>query len=96
MAIKTDDCDMRDVRFYMSLGGNGDYYLTLVEYPMPESTMGSDHFKMIDYRMAMSGGNTHNHYEVRRAFVELFRAMEKAGLNNHPVEDERLNKPEGE
>ena len=88
MAIKTDDCDIRDVRFYMTLGGNGDYYITLIEYPKPESSQGSDQFKTIDYRMAMSGGNTSNHYEVRRAFVELYRAMERAGLNNHPKDDE--------
>ena len=89
MAIKTDDCDIRDVRFYMTLGGNGDYYLTLIEYPMPEGFVGSDHFKIIDYRMAMSGGNTHNYFEVREAFVNLYRAMEKHGLNKHPTEDEK-------
>lgn len=88
MAIQTDDCDIRDVRFYMTMGGNGDYYVTLIEYPMPESSQGNDTFKIIDYRMSMSGGNTHNHYEVRKAFVDLYRAMEKDGLNNHPKEDE--------
>lgn len=84
MAIKTDDCDLRDVHFYMDNGGNGDYYLTLVEFPMPESSSGSDTFKSINYRMAMSGGFTHNHPEVREAFVALYRAMEKAGLNKYP------------
>jgi hypothetical protein len=92
MAIKTDDCDIRDVRFYMTLGGNGDYYLTLIEYPMPESTMGSDVFKIIDYRMAMSGGFTHRYYEVREAFVNLYRVMEKYGLNKPQKEDENRTK----
>lgn len=87
MALKTDDCDLRDVKFYTSLGGNGDYYITLLEYPKPESSQGSDEFKIINYRMAMSGGQTTSYSEVRNAMAELFRAMEKAGLNKHPLDD---------
>ncbi len=92
MALLTDDCDLRDVRFYMDVGGNGDYYINLLEYPKPDSSSGSDKFKMINYRMAMSGGATSHHPEVREAFVALYRAMEKAGLNKHPKEDEIENK----
>jgi hypothetical protein len=84
MALETDDCDLRDVHFYMDIGGNGDYYLNLVEYPMPESSSGSDVFKAINYRMAMSGGFAHNYPEVKTAFVNLYLEMEKAGLNRHP------------
>ena len=87
MAIITDDCDLNDVRFYMTLRGNGDYYITLIEYPMPESSSGSLTLKIINYRMAMSGGFTHRYPEVREAFVKLYRVMEKAGLNNYPNDD---------
>jgi hypothetical protein len=87
MALQTDDCDIRDVHFYMQQGGNGDFYLSMLEYPMPSSSQGSKEFKMINYRMAMSGGNTHNHIEIRRAFVALYRAMEAAGLNKHPKDE---------
>lgn len=80
MALKTDDCDIRDVRFYMDAGGNGDYYINLVEYDKEE-----DFVKNINYRMAMSGGNAP--HEVKMAFVALYRAMEAAGLNNHPKDD---------
>lgn len=88
MAIKTDDCDIRDVRMQTAMGGNGDYYISLYEYPCEDCSMGSDVFKVIHYRMAMSGGFTHRYPEVREAFVALYRAMEKAGLNQHPKDDE--------
>jgi hypothetical protein len=81
MALITDDCDIRDVRFYMDHGGNGDYYINLVEY---ES---SGVFKCsLNYRMAMSGGNAP--HEVKMAFAALYRAMEKEGLNKYPKDDE--------
>ena len=92
MALKTDDCDIRDVRFYMTAGGNGDYYISLIEYPNPECSNSCDTMQMIHYRMAMSGGATSHHHEVRMAFVALYRAMEAAGLNNHPADDEIKNK----
>lgn len=82
MALKTDDCDIRDVRFYMDAGGNGDFYINLVEYPKDENI---DNMKAINYRMTMSGG--YAPHEVKMAFVALYRAMEAAGLNNHPIED---------
>ena len=84
MAIKTDDCDIREVYMQTMVGGNGDYYINLYEYPNEKCSNGSDTFKMINYRMAMSGGQTDEFPEVRNAFVALFRAMEKAGLNEHP------------
>ncbi len=89
MALQTDDCDIRDVHFYMEHGGNGDFYINLIEYPKPESSQGSDTLKAINYRMAMSGGATSHHHEVRMAFVALYRAMEEAGLNKHPREDKK-------
>jgi hypothetical protein len=84
MAIKTDDCDIREVYMQTMHGGNGDYYITLYEYPNENTSGVCDKFHMINYRMAMSGGFTSRYPEVREAFVALFRAMEKAGLNEHP------------
>jgi hypothetical protein len=84
MAILTDDCDIREVYLQTSHGGNGDFYLSLYEYPNEKCSNSSGKFHMINYRMAMSGGFTSKHPEVREAFVALFRAMEKAGLNEHP------------
>lgn len=84
MALKTDDCDIRDVRFFMQAGGNGDYYCTMIEYD-ERGTMKS----RLDYRMAMSGGQAP--HEVKMAFVNLYREMEKANLNDHPVNDMIVN-----
>lgn len=80
MALQTDDCDIRDVRFFMDLGGNGDYYINLIEYDHDGKCL-----KWINYRMAMSGG--YAPHEVKMAFVALYRAMEAAGLNEHPKND---------
>lgn len=84
MALLTDDCDLREVYMQTLMGENGDYYISLYEYPMPESIQGSDEFRAVHYRMAMSGGATSQHPKVREAFVALFRAMEEAGLNEFP------------
>ena len=84
MALRTDDCDLRDVLMNMSTGGNGDRYLTLTEYPHPELVSGAKEFKQIHFRMSMSGGFARKFPDVRDAFVKLCRAMEEAGLNEFP------------
>lgn len=88
MALKTDDCDIRDVRFYMDLGGNGDYYINLIEYPSALRKKLGENTKAINYRMAMSGGAASRFLEVKLAMANLYRAMQAAGLNNHPKDDE--------
>ena len=45
MALRTDDCDLRDVFINMGSGGNGDYYITLTEYPNEKLSNGSKVFK---------------------------------------------------
>lgn len=81
MALRTDDCDLRDVHFNMGSGSNGDYYITLTEYPNEKTPYGSKTFKQIHYRMATSGGFAKDHPKVRECVAALFRAMEEAGLN---------------
>lgn len=70
MPLKTDDEDIRDVRMWMEVGGNGDYYLNLYE---------KDKNLLIDFRCCMSGGNSPT--RVKLAFVELYRALEEHNLN---------------
>jgi hypothetical protein len=84
MALRTDDCDINDVLFNMGMGGNGDFYITLTEYPNDKLSRGSETFKQINYRMAMSGGFASRYPDVREAFVKLYRVMEEAGLNEFP------------
>jgi len=81
MALRTDDCDIRDVRFYMDHGGNGDFYINLIEYD--RELMQS---KYVSMRVSMSGGFAP--HEVRMAVSNLYRAMQGAGLNNHPRDDQ--------
>jgi len=80
MAILTDDCDIRDTKFWMEVGGNGDYYINTMETKR-------DGICRHNVRFAMSGGNTNRHFRIRQAIVELYRAMEEAELNNHPHDD---------
>jgi hypothetical protein len=82
MALRTDDCDIKDVRFYMNFGGNGDYYANLDEFDESGTWISG-----LSYRMAMSGGQTSEFSDVREAFVNLFRVLDKHGLNKFPFED---------
>lgn len=81
MAILTDDCDIRDTKFWMEWGGNSDPYICLLETKRGTPIR-------LDVRFAMSGGNTNRHPEVRNAIIALYRAMEAAGLNNHPKNED--------
>lgn len=84
MALLTDDCDLSDTKMYMTQGGNGDYYISLIQFT--DSSLGKD-FKKLDMRFAMSGGCISQYPEVAKCIWELYRAMEAAGLNNHPKDD---------
>lgn len=79
MALLTDDCDITDCHFWMNWGRNGDPYIILMET--------EPKFKKLACRFAMSGGNTKNNDRVRRAIIELYRAMEEADLNKHPKDE---------
>jgi hypothetical protein len=83
MAILTDDCDINDCSMFMQVGGNGDYYLHLMQYK--DHHLESE-FKHLCIRFAMSGGCISKHPKVARAIWELYRAMEEDGLNLHPKE----------
>lgn len=80
MAVLTDDCDIRQNYFRMQYGGNGDYYITILEYDGKGQWQNT-----ADFRCAMSGGNCP--HEVKMAIANLYRAMETAGLNQHPKDD---------
>lgn len=82
MALLTDDQDIRDVRLWMEYGGNGDYYINLIEYGTNNVEIP---LKRTNMRISVSGGNAPT--EVKLAVANLFRAMEAAGLNNHPKND---------
>lgn len=78
MALLTDDCDIRDTTFWMELGGNGDYYINLLE-----TRKGA--VIRLSTRFAMSGGGAP--LDVKLAIANLFKTMDAAGLNNHPKDE---------
>lgn len=76
MALLTDDPDFGEDYMRTTLGGNGDYYIQVVN--RDKEGMLSSH----SVRIAMSGGNAPT--RVKLAIAELHRAMEEAGLNEWP------------
>lgn len=84
MALLTDDCDLCDATFWMEHGGNGDFYINTMQN---EHTHMGKKFQRINIRFAMSGGCISRYPDVAMAIVNLYREMDKAGLNQHPVQD---------
>ena len=74
MAIKSDDSDIRKTWFRTDLGGNGDFYLQIIS----EDEEGVREIRGV--RVSTSGGYTKDS-DVKVAVANLYRAMEKAGLN---------------
>ena len=74
MALLTDDCDLHTNYLRTALGGNGDYYIEIIYVED-----GINKSKSV--RISTSGGNCKDHTDVKIAVANLYRAMEKAGLN---------------
>lgn len=74
MAIRSDDSDIRKTWFRTASGGNGDFYLEVIS----ENEQGLKESKAV--RVSTSGGYTKDS-DVKVAVANLYRAMEKAGLN---------------
>lgn len=88
MALLTDDQDKRDVCLFMELGGNGDYYLNLMEkgkcvYDKEGKLVKTN--ILINMRVSISGGNAPR--EVQDAIVHLFKTLQKNNLNEHPLNE---------
>jgi hypothetical protein len=80
MALLTDDCDLNENKLRTLFGGNGDYYIQVW-------TKDKEGLNQVEgVRIAMSGGNATP--EIRKAVAALHWAMEEAGMNLHPTEDE--------
>lgn len=71
MALLTDDMDVETTWLETYLGGNGDYYITIINE--------KDGLKYRNsVRISTSGGNAPT--DVKIAVAELHRAMEKNNL----------------
>lgn len=73
MALESDDMDIREGWLETYLGGNGDYYIAIVSRA-PEG-----HLVRSSVRISTSGGKAPT--DVKIAAANLYRAMEKHGLN---------------
>ncbi len=79
MALLTDDMDERTDFLRVLLGGNGDYYPQIIYKDETGMT------RVAGLRVATSGGNAPS--DVKIAVAELYRALEKHGLNAHPHDE---------
>lgn len=79
MALLTDDMDEHTAFFRIITGGNGDYYPQIIW----KDNEGIN--RCIGTRVAMSGGVAPT--EVKLAIAELYRALEKHKLNEHPLDE---------
>ena len=74
MALLSDDSDLQVAYFRIITGGNGDYYPQIItedEYGIKT---------IVGTRISTSGGNAPT--DVKVAIADLWRAMEKYGLND--------------
>ncbi len=76
MALLTDDMDITTAFFRVIPGENGGYYPEILYKDK------SGILKTVAVRVAMSGGNAPT--EVKLAVANLYRALDAAGLNDHP------------
>jgi hypothetical protein len=75
MALKSDDSDIIKSWLTVQLGGNGDYYVTVIQER-------DDIKESATVRISTSGGNAPS--DVKCAVADLFRAMNKNSLNEFP------------
>lgn len=76
MALLTDDCDINTTYLRTFVGGNGDYYIEIIDV--------EDGIKKPRcVRIATSGGICKD-ADVKVAVAKLHWVMENAGLNEYP------------
>lgn len=79
MGLLSDNSDIQIAYFRITTGNDGDYYPEII-YKDREGIN-----KNAVIRIAMSGGNAPT--EVKLAVAELYRALEKHKLNEHPLDE---------
>ena len=79
MALLSDNSDIQISYFRITTGNDGDYYPEIL------FTDRDGEKRNVYTRIAMSGGNAPT--DVKLAIAELYRALEKNKLNDHPLDD---------
>ena len=90
MAIETDDPDIRPAFMYTESGGNGDYYLTIIEIKDQYNERGELEKVPVTATMRFSTSGSQTPLEVRELITQLYRIMRDLGLNEYP--DESIQK----
>lgn len=89
MALRSDDLDIRDAYFNIELGGNGDYYLTILEKKAQFNNKGEleDDVNVIS-SVRVGGANSGGRapHDVKMCVYRLYQALEKHGLNLHVLQ----------
>ena len=80
MALPSDDSDINKAFLIVVDGYNGDYYPTIIYEDMKGV------IQRTAVRVAFSGGIAP--IEVKKAIVDLYRALEQHGLNDAPTREE--------
>jgi hypothetical protein len=80
MALQNDDWDIRKSWLYTELGGNGDYYISVVEEKKPNE------FHRNTIRITTSGSRYPS--EVMLAVANLHRVLRKYGLDGRELNKE--------
>lgn len=78
MALKSDDSDLRESYLQTHFGGNGDYYITIIQRN-DEGLL-----ERSSVRIAISGGYTPKESKIRNLVAQLHWEMEEFKLNEHP------------
>lgn len=97
MAVETDDPDIRPAWMYTDVGGNGDYYLHIVEIKDLYNKEGKIEKQVVLTSMRLSTSGSAIPFEVRTHITALYREMQARGLNEYPDKEiqetlARLNK----
>ena len=87
MAIVTDDPDIRMAWMYTETGGNGDYYLTIIEMKDQYNKEGKLEKQPITATMRLATSGSKTPIEVRELITQLYRTMEQLGLNKYPDDE---------
>ena len=87
MAIVTDNRDIRPAWMCTETGGNGDYYLTIIEIKNQYTKEGDLKKQPVTATMRIATSGSKTPIEVRELITQLYRTMEQLGLNKYPDDE---------
>ncbi len=83
-AIQTDDPDIRPAFCYAHAGGNGDWYLSIVEIKDMYDEHGNLGRQAVTNTLRISMSGSQIPFEIKMIAAQLCQTMSLAGFNEHP------------